>query len=96
MADNTITWEEKVDMVRLHNCGECDQFKEFVRTNISRFDDQAMEMFLDCIEFGNADNHKFLYEIHDELQKWSDDFRAGMRGSIRLIMALNPDEYFKV
>lgn len=49
MNTEPITWEEKGEMIRLHNT-DSEAFARFVIKNMKRFDAQAWDMFITSFE----------------------------------------------
>jgi hypothetical protein len=78
-----MTWEEKTQMIRLHNSDKMDEFYKFVTPFLeSEMDAQAQEMLMDCLELTKetiTENIDFFEKI---AQKFSSDdmsFRPALR-----------------
>lgn len=50
MEKETMTWEEKVEMVKRFN-NEDDSVFEYVSERVAKFDDQAADMFMTAVNF---------------------------------------------
>jgi hypothetical protein len=89
-----ITWEEKVQMIRLGNrmnsahpesTGEFQEFKEFLEHVLERFDGQAFDMLINIIDMTAnylKENRPFFKRVVDlfEIQK---DEHFGFRAKLR-------------
>ena len=80
-----MTWEEKTEMIKLHNQGEQTACLEFILKHINDdLDEQAKSMIINCIEMTDAAinaNFKIHEQLHPILDTWQSD---SMKDAIRL------------
>ncbi len=85
-----MTWEQKVEMIRLSNQGKQKEMQDFTEPLLETMDDQDVDMLFTALEL-TMDNIKnnttFFSKLASHMDKNESDF--GLRTSLRI-------EFFKL
>ncbi len=85
-----MTWQQKVEMVRLSNQGKQREMQNFVEPLIETMDIQAQDMLINCIDLvpeNISQNKPFFKKLRNYFGEIEAKF--GLRTSLRI-------EYFKL
>jgi len=82
-----MKWEDKIEMVKLHNSNDTSGFQKFVIDHLDEFDIQAFDMFINITELipsNIMENKDFYIKIYNKTKDLDLDFNDSFRYKLRM------------